>query len=177
MLRALLHRVAAMLPARFIDHNGKPYLERHYLCTILNTRVYLHRFVDSDPDGLHNHPFLKSCSFIIAGWYFEHKPDNVVNIKRWFNKIGPEDFHRIVLPDNGKDVWTIFFHSPRVRPWGFLRKATPESEPDLQIESAPNDPAFSTWHLTAPTADVLRRTVRHIPCGLNLKEYLKQSSN
>lgn len=163
MLRKLLYWLAGKLPARFIDHEGIPYLERHYLCTVFGTRVYLHRFVGSDPDGLHDHPFLHSCSIILAGWYWEHTWSGK-SVKRWFNRIGPDDFHRIELPDNGKDVWTVFFHTARVRPWGFLRPAD-NGKFLFTPESAAGDPAFSTWHLTAPTANQLRQSIRSIPCG------------
>lgn len=167
MLRHILYCISGHLPARFIDHEGKPYMERHYLFTIFNRRVYLHRFVGSDPDGVHDHPFLYSWSIILAGWYWEHKWGGVVSKKRWFNRIGPSDFHRVVLPDNGKDVWTIFVHSPRVRPWGFLRPndAIGEGVHAYIPQSDKDDPPFSNWHLTAKKAKELRELIRNIPAG------------
>jgi hypothetical protein len=169
MIRSILYWLTGFLPTRYIDQEGKPYLERSYLCTIFGKRRYIHRFVASDEDGIHNHPFLHSFSLILAGWYYQEMW-STRSVKWLLNFIGPNDFHRVVLPDNGRDVWTLFSHSPRVRDWGFLR---PIDSADKSLgykyvaESAPEDPAFSTWHLTAPTGRKLRKTRREIPLGLS----------
>ena len=147
MLRNILFSLSNKLPCRLIDHEGKPYLERHLLGTVFGTRVYLHRFVASDPAGVHDHPFERAFSFIVAGWYFEDRWGQRRK-KQWFNTIGPNDFHRVVLPNNGKDVWTIFFHTPRVKPWGFLRVTSQVdngSVLEYVPESSKEDPAFSDW--------------------------------
>ena len=184
MLRRLLYWWSGCLPARHILHEGKPYLERHYVCTIGGVRVYLHRFVACDEDGVHDHPFLYSLSLILAGWYYEDRWAKRY-IRRWFNFIGPNTFHRVVLPHHAPhDVWTLFLHVPRSKPWGFLRafakgadgplyQYTPQSEPD--------DPALSSWHLTAPKGrDVRKAAAIQIPLGMNayaagVLEYPKQA--
>lgn len=177
-MRKLLYRISDHLPARYIDHDGQAYMERFYVATIGNVRVYLHRFVASDPDGLHTHPFRWSWSFILAGWYYEDRPMNR-RIRRFFNFIGPDDLRRVVLPDDGRDCWTLFFHTPRRQSWGTLRrvdgKVLAADEPgvlqsaqyDYVVQSEPEDPAFSTWYKTAPKGRELRKTRRQIPLGLS----------
>ena len=168
MLRRLLYKITNSLPTRYINHGEGPYLERYYVGTAWGVRCYLHRFVASDEDGIHSHPFRYSLSLILAGWYFEDRW-LVRRIKRFINYIGPSDFHRVVLPDNGKDVWTLFMHTARVQPWGFLRAVdnTPAGSATCvyRSESEPNDPAFSSWHLTEPKAHEMRKKYLEIPLG------------
>ncbi len=163
LFRRLLFWLSARLPARRIDHEGQPYLERYYVATLPGLRIYLHRFVGSDPDGVHDHPFRHSLAVILAGWYFEDRlqPDGSVRrrVCRWFNLIGPMDFHRVVLPGQ-QDVWTLFMHTARVKHWGFLRRpegAAPDSPPVYVDQSRPQDPPFSQWHLSAPDGAALRQ--------------------
>lgn len=175
--RKMLYQISDRLPMRYIDHDGS-YMERFYVTTIGKVRVYLHRFVGSDPDGLHSHPFPYSFSIILVGWYFEDRPMQR-RIRRFFNFIGPNDLHRVVLPNNGKDVWTLFFHTPRSQPWGTLRPVDGEvldadvpgvlatKEYAYVVHSEPEDPAFSTWYKTAPKGRELRKTRPQIPLGLS----------
>lgn len=197
MMRALLYWITGFLPARYINHDGA-YLERYYVATIFGKRYYIHRFVASDTDGIHNHPFLKSDSRLLAGWYFEDrwtaKPSMMVRDEegretyadvpqvparskvRWTNKIREFDFHRVVLPDNGKDVWTLFSHSPREKGWGFIKPidaTRPELGHYVTEEAKPTDPAFSNWHLTAPKGRDLRKVERQIPLGMSYAAYLR----
>lgn len=182
-MRALLYWITGFLPARYINHEGRPYLERYYVCTLFGRRYYLHRFLASDEDGVHNHPFLHSMSFILAGWYWEDllKNDAVVRLrKRFFNYIGPNHFHRVVLPDNGRDVWTFFSHGPRVRTWGFRREVVPGDESSgfhFVNESKPEDPAFSNWHFTAPIGKLLRSKIREIPLGYSYEGYIRSGGD
>jgi hypothetical protein len=168
MLRKILYKISDNLPARYINHGDGPYMERYYVGTAFGLRFYLHRFVASDADGIHSHPFRYSLSLILAGWYYEDRW-LVRKVKRFFNFIGPSDFHRVVLPDNGKDVWTLFMHTARVQPWGFLRPAGDAANGlgayVYQSESDPKDPAFSTWHLTEPKGRELRQRFAEIPMG------------
>lgn len=177
--RSLLFWIQGNLPTRHIPHQGKPYLERSYIGTFAGLRFYLHRFVACDEEGVHDHPFRYSLSIILAGWYFE---DRWVGrrIRRWFNFIGPNALHRVVLPDNAShDVWTLFVHTGRCKPWGVLRAvARGQHGPVMAYEprSMPTDPAFSNWHLRAPIGKVLRAHPElnidgvpafDIPLGLN----------
>ncbi len=108
------------------------YLKRWYIIprnNILN--IYLHQFYVSDPDELHDHPWLFNCSILLNGEYNEIVPGDPEN---WKNKagtllkkikrvpgiptirIGPS-IHRIELIDS--NVWTIFITGPIVRSWYF----------------------------------------------------------
>jgi hypothetical protein len=120
VVRTILFWLSGRLPCRIICDGDAPYLERYYLFTAFGVRVYLHRFVASDPDqGLHDHPWPWAFSILLAGWYWEHRRDGVRKV-RWFNWLIGDSFHRVVLDD--RHVWTIFAHrARRVKPWGFLR--------------------------------------------------------
>ncbi|KWT98477.1 MULTISPECIES: hypothetical protein [unclassified Variovorax] len=125
----------------------------------MGLRFYLHRFVACDADGLHDHPFLRSLSLILAGWYYEDRWSGRV-VKRFLNYIGPECFHRVVLPREAQhDVWTLFIHSARVKQWGALRPAFKGRHGPVLLyepQSEPTDPEFSNWHLRAATGAQLR---------------------
>ena len=121
-MRALLMWITARLPARVISDNGQPYLERYYVGTLGGVRIYLHRFVGSDPDrGVHDHPWAWAASIILAGWYLEESRRGILPV-RWFNFLLGDSFHRIIKPEGMPDVWTLFFHKAGdVKPWGFMR--------------------------------------------------------
>lgn len=118
-MNRLLYWITGRLPCRIISDDGKPYLERYYVATVLGVRFYLHRFVGSDPDrGLHDHPWPWAASFILSGWYWEelrgteqhaitkvlaelHGTTGIVRRRvRWFNWLTGDSFHRVVLPGN-----------------------------------------------------------------------------
>ncbi len=121
MMRRFLIWLSARLPVRVIKHQGEPYLERYYLATLFGYwRVYLHRFVDSDPDGLHSHPWRYGFTVILVGWYLERRRFGQ-RVVRWLGIVNGDTFHRVIKP-HGPDVWTLFIHSPRVMNWGFLRR-------------------------------------------------------
>lgn len=169
-MRSVLTAIQSRLKTRQICHQGKPYLERSYVGTLLGIRVYLHRFVASDEDGLHDHPFRWSFSLLLRGWYWEERW-RVRRRVRWCNLIGPSDFHRVVLPDNGRDVWTLFFHTARRQPWGFMRpngKETHGACYEYVAVSKANDPAFSDWSNDVSGAELRRRSDAFaIPRGKN----------
>jgi hypothetical protein len=174
-MHAFLMWLSARLPARIIAHEGRPYLERYYVATLLDQRVYLHRFVDSDPDGVHDHPWLRSLSILLFGWYWEHRVIDgalVVRRVRWLNWITGGTFHRVVLPNDVRweewfDVpapqcWALFIHSPRKKAWGTMRqRETYPGGPTVQVyeQHEPEPPApFSDWYKRAPKGrDVVGR--------------------
>ncbi len=127
MIRNLLYRLSSRRPLRIISEGERPYLERYYVGTAFGIRVYLHRFVGSDPDrGLHDHPWAWAASFILAGRYNEERRDGMHRV-RWFNFLVGDNFHRVILPPGGLDVWTVFVHRVgRSKPWGFLRPTQSE---------------------------------------------------
>ncbi|MGE0313430.1 MAG: hypothetical protein AB7P21_17615 [Lautropia sp.] len=178
LARRLCYALQGRLPTRHISHAGAPYLERSYVATLFGVRIYLHRFVACDEDGVHDHPFRHAASLILAGWYWEDQWASRRK-QRWFNRIGPNKLHRVVLPEaSGADVWTLFLHSPRVKPWGVMRSVDDGPQgPALRYEpqSDPDDPTHSTWHRRAPTGRALRADPARnisgpafdIPLGLN----------
>lgn len=131
-MHRLLYRLSAYCRCRIIngpDH--QPYLERyHLLCLPFGYRVYLHRFVASDPGrGLHNHPWRHALSLVLCGAYQETRMlgaarGNVLQ-RRWLragrvNFISGRVFHRVNLPP-GRECWSLFIHAPAIKSWGFLQ--------------------------------------------------------
>jgi hypothetical protein len=137
------------LPCKIIKDGDKPYLERYYIGTVLDWRFYIHRFVASDPDrGLHNHPWRWAISIILIGFYYEITHYGTRTVK-WINGLVGDSFHRVILPDGRKDVWTLFFHhAPRSKHWGFLRE-----KGQLGIVYSPHHPKGNEpedWWTVAP---------------------------
>ncbi len=134
--RRLLMAWAARLPAREIrGDDGAPYLERYFVVRALGWTVYLHRFVASDPDrGLHDHPWSRAVSLVLAGGYDEERQafardagdvfrPVVATVRRRpgrLNFLRGWDFHRVVLAAGAGDCWSLFAHGPVVKEWGFL---------------------------------------------------------
>lgn len=120
------------------DREGKEaYIERYYLLfpeRSSKTReqpgedwdypfnVYLHHICQSDPQGLHDHPW-KWASFILQGGYWEYTPQG-----KFWREVGSfrtgraADLHRIEIDKElaGAETWTLFFVGPRIRDWGFI---------------------------------------------------------
>ena len=115
--------------------NDEPYLERYYL--FLKDRkkfpfnIFLHKFLKSDPDDVHDHPW-PYATLIIKGGYWEWIPQfddkglKYGEVAKWrgpghFRTCSANSFHRIEL-DPSVDCWTIFMPGPQKREWGFLVK-------------------------------------------------------
>jgi len=114
--------------------NDEPYLERYYL--FLKDRkhfpfnVFLHKFLKSDPDDVHDHPW-PYATLILRGGYWEWVPQfnaegkRVGEIAHWrrpghFRICSATSFHRIEL-DPSVECWTLFMPGPQRREWGFLQ--------------------------------------------------------
>ena len=104
----------------------EPYLERYYL--FLKERedfpfnIFLHRFIKSDPDDLHDHPW-SFRSIILKGGYWEYTKQG----KFWRGPLSyrynpAETFHRVELDKNIPYCWTLFIPGKRVKDWGFETK-------------------------------------------------------
>lgn len=133
LLNTLLFKLSGYLKVKMIKGElGQPYLERYMLLRWGKNgehTIFLHRFLDSDSDqGVHDHPW-DSKSFILTGGYNEERMIEkdgknfliVRDVKALsFNKILKTDFHRIILKDK-VPAWTLFYHGPRVKHWGFNR--------------------------------------------------------
>jgi hypothetical protein len=112
---------------------NEPYLERYYV--FLKDRkwfpfnIFIHKFLKSDPDEVHDHPWLY-FTLILKGGYYEWIPGfnsdgiKTCEIRKWrgpghFRICGPKSFHRIELHPE-ITPWTLFMPGPQVREWGFL---------------------------------------------------------
>ena len=113
--------------------NDEPYLERYYL--FLKDRkhfpfnVFLHRFLKSDPDDVHDHPW-PYATLILKGGYYEWLPQfnnqgkKIGELQVWrgpghFRISRAGSYHRIEL-DPSITCWTLFAPGPQQREWGFL---------------------------------------------------------
>ena len=114
---------------------NEPYLERYYLFLKERERfpfnVFLHKFLKSDPDDVHDHPW-PYTTIILRGGYWEWIPifDSVGRktgeIQHWrgpghFRICSATSYHRIELDPN-ITAWTLFMPGPKQREWGFLVK-------------------------------------------------------
>ena len=113
--------------------NDQPYLERYYI--FLKDRkhfpfnVFLHKFLKSDPDDVHDHPW-PYATLILKGGYWEWVPEfnskgqKIGEIRHWrgpghFRTCSAESYHRVELEHN-VECWTLFMPGPQKREWGFL---------------------------------------------------------
>ena len=117
-----------------MDRESKePYLERYYIFLkdrqLFPFNVFLHKFLKSDPDDVHDHPW-SYATLILKGGYYEwipqFNPDDTLNceIRKWrgpghFRICKPESYHRVELKP-GVTAWTLFMPGPQRREWGFL---------------------------------------------------------
>ena len=154
MMHRFLMWISGRLPCRLIDIAGAPYLERYHLASLGSLRIYLHRFVGSDPDReFHDHPWYWALSLILCGWYIEHRRTGPRPM-RWINALSGDTFHRVELPAGQKSVWTMFIHGQRGKRWGFLRevqvaphRAVIVYEPYTYADGAQESGA---WWITVP---------------------------
>jgi hypothetical protein len=102
----------------------EPYLERYYI--FLKERdsfpfnIFLQRFIKSDPDDLHDHPW-NYRTFILFGGYWEH----TINGRFWrgpgsYIYAPANTFHRVELDKNIPYCWTLFIPGRKNKDWGFL---------------------------------------------------------
>jgi hypothetical protein len=115
--------------------NDEPYLERYYL--FLKDRkhfpfnIFLHKFLKSDPDDVHDHPWPYATLILKGGYYewlpqFNNKGEKIGELQVWrgpghFRVCGATSYHRIEL-DPSVTCWTLFMPGPQKREWGFLTK-------------------------------------------------------
>ncbi len=174
-MRKFLFWLSGHLPCRLIYEDGqgggRPYLQRYYVCSLFGLRVYLHRFIGSDPDrGLHSHPWSWAVSLILSGHYYEERftgdlfKKNVQKVS-WINFLVGESHHRVLVPRGylasfkGEDAvpldeienapaecWSLFMHRPtRERRWGFIRPAAPNPHTPLAEARHNNEFIFSPY--------------------------------
>lgn len=161
----LLFFISGFLKGKAIlGPNREPYLERYMLARFGQHAFFLHRFLASDPDhGLHDHPWDMSKSLIICGGYQEKRLINVNGeiVEQVFEKragdinhISGDDFHQIILKPK-TCAWTIFYHGPRTKGWGFALSDTKASEcprafKKVGYEVVHDSESLSPWERSAP---------------------------
>jgi hypothetical protein len=113
--------------------SDEPYLERYYLFLKDRNRfpfnVFLHKFLKSDPDDVHDHPWPYATIILKGGYYewtplFDGKGAKISETRHWrgpghFRICSANSYHRIEL-EAGTDCWTLFMPGPQRREWGFL---------------------------------------------------------
>ena len=114
--------------------SNEPYLERYYL--FLKDRkkfpfnIFIHKFLKSDPDDVHDHPW-PYATLILKGGYWEWIPHfnsqgkKINELAKWrgaghFRICKATSYHRIELDPN-ITAWTLFMPGPQKREWGFLK--------------------------------------------------------
>ena len=127
--------------------NDEPYLERYYIfmkdrIETFPFNIFIHKFLKSDPDDLHDHPW-GFFTFIIAGGYWEYQCEDeppckdvdkaVVTdeaernvVKKWrgpgfFQSVTAHHTHRIEIDPESPACWTLFVPRLRVQKWGFFK--------------------------------------------------------
>ena len=113
--------------------SNEPYLERYYLFLKDRKRfpfnIFLHKFLKSDPDDVHDHPW-SYATLILKGGYYEWLPQfdsagkKIGELQVWrapghFRVNSANSYHRIEL-DPAVECWTLFMPGPQQREWGFL---------------------------------------------------------
>lgn len=117
--------------------SNEPYLERYYL--FLKDRkhfpfnVFLHKFLKSDPDDLHDHPWSYATIILKGGYYewiptYDTKGRKLTEVAVWrgpgsYRVSSADSFHRIEL-DPAVTCWTLFMPGPQRRDWGFMVRDT-----------------------------------------------------
>ena len=113
--------------------SNEPLLERYYVFLKDRKRfpfnVFIHKFLKSDPDDVHDHPW-PYATLILKGGYYEWIPNfdsqgrKFSETRKWrgpghFRVCGANSYHRIEL-DPSVECWTMFMPGPQQRQWGFL---------------------------------------------------------
>lgn len=101
----------------------EPYLERYYYMNFRPfARLVIHKFMRSDIDGLHDHPWPFE-TYILSGGYWEHtKAGRFWREPGYHGRATANYFHRLEL-DHEKaeeDTWTLFMMGRKEKDWGFL---------------------------------------------------------
>jgi hypothetical protein len=135
MFKAFLKLLERLGRKRIImdRESNEPYLERYYI--FLKERswfpfnIFIHKFLKSDPDDVHDHPW-PYATVILKGGYYEWIPQfdaqgrKIAEMAVWrgpgsFRTCSANSYHRIEL-DPDIECWTMFMPGPHKREWGFL---------------------------------------------------------
>ena len=157
------------------DRDGKgDYIRRYYLIfpqrkegedsDFRPFNLFLHNILLSDEDYFHDHPWWY-IAIILKGGYYEHTPKGTFWRGPGSIRFSPATgLHHLELPknSNGK-CWTLFFHGPKQRTWGFIdpvshlwvkhrewlekrrKQATQKDEANLDADVAEQKELILTW--------------------------------
>lgn len=103
----------------------EPYLERYYI--FLKDRknfpfnIFIHKFLKSDPDDLHDHPWNYISIPLYPGYweYLENQNEPVWRKPLSVRYASAKTYHRVKLHPNFNYCWTIFIPGIQERNWGF----------------------------------------------------------
>ena len=115
--------------------SSEPLLERYYVFlkdrTWFPFNIFVHKFLKSDPDDVHDHPWPYATLILKGGYYewipqFDKQGNKFNEIAVWrgpgsFRVCGANSYHRIEL-DPSVTAWTLFMPGPQEKEWGFLVK-------------------------------------------------------
>ena len=178
MMRRFLLWLTARLPVKVIGRD-EPYVEWYHVATFPRLlggfRIQIHRFVRSDPDGLHDHPWGWSRSVVLSSWYLEERRDRI-RVRKAGTTYGMtgDTFHRVILPIGARDCFTLFIHGPYVKHWGFINPTMPADGLHWRLpswmsplggswsyEARDRSPhRFDPWPARAPKGRELREEIR-----------------
>ena len=105
-------------------NNQEPYLIRYYYLNLRPfTRLVIHRFMRSDIDGLHDHPWAFQ-NYILSGGYWEHTVEGKFWREPGYSGFADANYlHRVELDhekSNNEEIWTLFMMGPKEKEWGFI---------------------------------------------------------
>lgn len=99
-----------------------PYLTRVILFQVASFAIYFHKFHRSDGEDMHDHPW-DFVSVLLWRGYVEQTPSG--RKRKWPGMVlyRPANWvHRVELL-NDKPAYSLVFHGPRIRSWGFHLKS------------------------------------------------------
>lgn len=138
-MNAFLERLieqAAANPYSTLGSSSDPYMERGWLKNFTKDEpmsIRLHHTLRSDSDrALHDHPW-ENVSIIVAGECIEVMPEDqnqpcmmdTNHYVRVWRRPGDvvvrkaTDRHRLIIPEGGAGMWSIFMMGIKVQSWGF----------------------------------------------------------
>jgi len=113
--------------------NKNDYLERYYIFIrdrdTFPFNIFIHKFLQSDPDDMHDHPWA-FAHMIIRGGYWETvakngDPSNPERFWRgpgYFNWANKNYIHKVELDSSKPAPITVFIPFKQTNNWGFYRK-------------------------------------------------------
>ena len=102
--------------------------------------IFIHKFLKSDPDHLHDHPW-DYTTFIIWGGYWEYtENEEGKRTKKWcgvgyFANRPALWKHRLELDPAHPTCWTLFIPHKRTREWGFYKPSEGGIEKEEWIDA------------------------------------------